>query len=111
MSIFENGETIVIHRSSSESVDAYGNPEPGEATLIPVANVLVSFETTSEGLEVARDPLDAKLALYMPTGTVIEEGDTFEVRGSMWLKDGLAKNWLVTGFDAGVVVHVRQRLG
>lgn len=111
MSIFEGGEVIVIHRSSSESVDAYGNPEPGEATLISVSNVLVSFETTSEGVEVARDPQDAKLTLYMPTGTVIEESDLFEVRGSMWLKDGIAKNWLASGFDAGVVVHVRQRLG
>jgi len=112
MSIFDGGETILIHRFSSTSVDAYGNPET-DSTTISVSNVLVSFESTNEPVEISRDPIDAKMTLYMPTGTVIENDDRFEVRGEMWLKDGIAKDWRApsNSFETGVVVHVRKRLG
>lgn len=113
MSIFEGGEIVVIQRSSLGSVDAYGNPVLGAASFITVPNVLVSFESTNEPVDINRDPVDAKLTLYMPTGTVILEGDVFQVRGELWLKDGIAKDWRAPygGFDTGVVVHVRKRLG
>lgn len=112
MSIFDGGETILIHRKSLTAVDAYGNPTSSTIT-ISVSNVLVSFESTNEPVDVARDPIDAQLTLYLPNGTVIQNDDRFEVRGEMWLKDGIAKDWRAPfdSFETGVVVHVRKRLG
>lgn len=105
-------ETItIVRRSSTGSVDDFGNPT-WSTDEVTVSNVLVAFGSTGEPLDVSREPVDARLTLYLPHGTQILDGDIFTVRNSDWEKDGDSIDWpIVGGFVPSVVVNVRRRRG
>jgi hypothetical protein len=105
------GETVIIKRRSGNASDEYGN-KIYSLTSISVHNVLIGFGASGEPTQVDRDPIDAKLTLYFPNGTAIEDGDTFVIRGQEWDKDGQAQDFKPPfDFSAGVVVPVKKRNG
>lgn len=106
------GETIVIKRRTLVGEDEYNLPEYTTAN-ITVRDCLIAFGSTSEPVEVDREPIDASLTLYLPPGTVIEPGDVFHVRSTDFVKDGDGQEWIspFDGFPSGVVVKVRRRRG
>lgn len=106
------GETITIKRRSTAATDDYGNPTYSTTTIV-VKDALIAVGGTSEPVDPARDAVDASLTIYLPNGTQIHEGDKFLVRGTEWVKDGSAQEW-VSPFPmtaAGVVVPLRRRRG
>ena len=110
--IVRTDEPIVIHRRSHSGTDQYGNPTYTIEEIL-VRDGLFAWGTTEEPVEVSGEPLEAKLTLYFPYGTVIEDGDEFEIRETMWVKDGEPNEWqqLWPGFEPGVVVGVRRKSG
>jgi len=108
---YSGGETVTIKRRSEASTDEYGNKTYTTSNIL-VRNVLVAFGSTDEPIDVERDAIDAKITLYFPKGTAIEDNDKFTIRNSEWVKDGQAQVYIPPfQFSAGVVVHVRQRRG
>jgi hypothetical protein len=112
MSFIRGGETILVKRRDQLAVDAYGNPTY-TLTTITIKDALIGIGTTDEPVDPARDAVDAKVTLYLPNGTQIQDGDVFVVRGSEWLKDGSAEEWIspFPGMETGVVVPLRRRRG
>ena len=108
---YSGGETVTIKRRTATSTDQYGN-KTYSVTTITVQNALVGFGSSSEPVDVERDAIDAKVTLYLPNGTQIQEGDRFVIRGSEWVKDGQAQVFAPPfDFAAGVVVPLRRRNG
>lgn len=112
MSFIRGGETITIRRRSATAVDAYGNPSY-TTTTITVRDALIGINSTDAPVDPARDAVDAKVTLYLPNGTQVQDGDVFVVRGSEWLKDGSAEEWVspFPNMETGVVVPLRRRRG
>jgi hypothetical protein len=111
MVFYNGGETVTIKRRGESGTDQYGN-KTYTLTSIPVQNVLIGFGASGEPTAVDRDPIDAKLTLYFPSGTAIQEGDKFSIRGEDWEKDGQAQDFKPPfDFSAGVVVPVKKRNG
>ena len=112
MSFIRGGETITIKRRSQASVDDYGNPTYTTST-ITIKDALIAIGATSEPVDAERDANDAKVTIYLPAGTVIENGDVFIVRNSQWEKDGEALEWQSPfyNFEAGVVIPLRRKSG
>lgn len=112
MSFIRGGETISIKRRSATARDAHGNATYSETT-ITVKDALIAVGTSSETIDPARDAVDATVTLYLPNGTEIQDGDVFTIRGSKWMKDGSAMEWVspFPGGEAGVVVPLRRRRG
>ena len=110
--IIRGDEPIFIIRRAQTGVDDYGNPTYSRTETL-VRHCLISYDGSSEPVDVARDPIDASITLYLPAGTAIEDGDVFEVRGTEWVKDGDQQEWpaLWPGFVPDVVVKVRRRRG
>lgn len=107
-----SGDTpIFIHRRTQVALDEYGNPTYTTEEIL-VRNVLIGWGGSQEPQEVARDAIDASLTLYLPPQTQVLDGDIFEIRETMWEKDGDPQEWdAVNGFEVGVVVKVRRRRG
>lgn len=111
MVFYNGGETVTIKRRSESGTDQYGN-KTYTLTTIAITNVYIGFGATGEPNEVDRDPIDAKLTLYFPNGTTIEESDKFTIRGEDWEKDGQYQDYKPPfDFNAGVVVPVKKRNG
>lgn len=112
MSFIRGGETITIKRRSGASRDEWNNKTFSMTTII-VKDALIAVGNTSEPVDPTRDAVDASLTIYLPNGTVIEEADVFVIRGSEWVKNGSAMEWLppFPTMDGGVVVPVRRRRG
>ena len=112
MSFIRGGETIVIKRRTSTSKDDWGNSTYSVAT-ITVKDALLAIGGTSEPVDPTRDAIDATVTLYLPNGTQIQDGDRFLIRGTEWVKDGDALEWIspFPASSAGVVVKVRRRRG
>lgn len=112
MSFIRGGETITIKRRSALSVDDYGN-KTYSTTTITVKEALIAIGGSSEPIDVARDAVDASLTAYLPNGTQVQDGDIFIIRGSQWVKDGNAQQWVspFQGLETGVVVPLRRRNG
>lgn len=110
--IIRGDEPIFIHRKTQSGVDEYGNPSFTTEEIL-VRDCLFSYGSSSEPDDINRNPIDAALTLYLPEGTVIEPEDVFEIRETMWVKDGDAQEYpqLWPGFVPGVVVSVRRRRG
>ncbi len=106
------GEEIVsIIRSTAGADDDFGNPTYSSVT-ISIPGVLVAPGASSEPGDVSRSPVDSAMVLYFPSGTVVQPGDMFVVRGIQWESDGEPAVWpVIDGFTTGVVVHVRARRG
>lgn len=106
-------ETVQIVRKTRSGTNEYGLPSDITETLITVNNVLVGFDSSEEPVIVNEDPVNTSVSLYMPTGTVIQTDDEFIIRGERFVKDSRPMDWQspFAGFDAGVVVKVRQRIG
>jgi hypothetical protein len=112
MSFIRGGETITIRRRSKASTDDYGNPTY-TTTTITVKDALIAVGGTSEPIDAQRDAVEAKLSVYIPTGTPIEDGDTFTIRNTTWVKDGAAQEWVspFPGLDGGTIIQVRRKNG
>jgi hypothetical protein len=111
--IVRNDEPIIIHRRIESGTDSYGNVTYDIAQML-IRDGLFAFDNDGqEPVEISGDPVKASLTLYLPPKTVIQDGDQFEIRETMWVKDGNQKGWqqLWPGFSPGVVVKVRQVRG
>ena len=97
---FFKGETVNIHRKAYDGVDAGNNPIE-TYTIIPVTDVLVSTENTTVDSSV-EEPLSIEtiLMLQFKPNVVINLDDVFEVRGTKWSQQGLARVVQPTGFRA-----------
>lgn len=106
------GETITIKRRSANATDEYGNATFSRTT-ITVRDALIGVGGTSEPIDPARDAVDASLTIYLPNGTQVLDGDTFVIRGTEWVKNGAALEYVspFPATEAGVVVNVRRRRG
>jgi hypothetical protein len=110
-SILRGGEKVIIKREvSTETVDDYGNPIVTTTNII-VKNCLIAFGTTSEPIDVNRNPADIQLTVYMPKGTVVLDGDIFIIRETEFVKNGLPADWKSTNTLHSVVIPVRRRHG
>lgn len=105
-------EQVTVHRRSKTGDDDYGNPVFTRESIL-FTSVLVGFGSTSEPSIVDGDPVKSGVTLYFPAGSEIVDGDEFEIRGEMWVKDGDPQVWVspFSGFNAGVVVMVRRSRG
>jgi hypothetical protein len=112
MSFIRGGETITVKRRSQVSTDDYGNPTY-TLTTITIKDALVAFGSTDEPVDASRDPIDNKITIYLPNGTVIQPGDLFIIRNTNWVQDGESQEWIspFTSFDSGTVVQLRKRIG
>ena len=112
MSFIRGGETITIRRRSATASDPYGNPTY-TLTSITVKDALIAVGATTEPIDAARDPIDAKLTIYLPNEVQILEGDSFIIRNSNWVKDGQAESWVspFPSLEGGQVIPVRKRIG
>jgi hypothetical protein len=110
--IIRGDEPIIIHRRSQSGTDEYGNPSWTTSTTL-VRDCLFWYGSTSEPTDVSRDPVDAQLTVCFPEGTSVQDGDEFEIRNTMWVKDGIPNEYpqLWPGFTPGVIVNVRKRRG
>lgn len=109
--IIRGDEPIYIHRRTQTGTNSHGNPTFTWTSTL-VRDALFSVTATSEPTDVNRDAVDASVTLYLSPGTVIQDGDEFEIRGKRWVKDGDAQEWSQLWPDfAGVVVQVRRRRG
>lgn len=112
MSFIRGGETIVVTRRSATSTDEYGN-KTYSTTTITIKDALVAIGGTSEPIDVNRDAVDSQITLYLPNGTVVQDGDVFTIRNSKWVKAGAGMDWVspFANFEAGVIVPLRKRNG
>jgi hypothetical protein len=112
MSFIRGGETITIRRRSAASTDDYGNPTYN-LTSITVKDALIAVGGSSEPVDAQRDPIDARLTIYLPNEVQIFDGDTFIIRNTPWVKDGQAENWIspFPSLEGGQVIPVRKRSG
>lgn len=112
MSLIQNGEPIIIKRRTANGVDSHGNPTFATQDIV-LRHALIAIGTTSESMDPERTAYDAKVTIYVPRGTDIQEGDRFLIRNSLWEKDGSPEEWVSpfpSGSD-GVVVPLRRRRG
>ena len=109
---FRGNEPIIIKRQTITGYDDYGN-EVYSTQEILIRDALIAFGSTDEPVDASRKPVDASLTLYLPTDTVIQDEDIFEVRERDFVKDGDPENWKspFEGWNLGVVVKVRRRSG
>jgi hypothetical protein len=106
------GETITIRRRSESGSDDFGNPTYTTTNVI-IKDALIAVGGGSEPIDVERDAVDSSLTIYLPSGTVVLDGDVFIIRNSQWVKNGQVQDW-VSPFPsslAGVVIPVRKRRG
>ncbi|HLP97658.1 MAG TPA: hypothetical protein VK149_04355 [Sideroxyarcus sp.] len=109
--IIRGDEPVIIIRRTQTGTNAHGNPTYSTSEIL-VRDALFAVGSTTEPADVARDHIDSRVTLYLPHGTVIQDGDVFEIRGSRWEKDGDALDYpTVNGFEVGVVVNVKRRRG
>lgn len=110
--MIQGTETVKIWRKSSSTFDVYGNPVVSE-TMINMDNVLISWSSGDEPVEVDAKPQVGKATLYFEPDTVIRPDDEFEFHGHRWVKDGRVQDWVspFVGLEVGPVVIVRQQLG
>lgn len=111
MSFFSGGESVVITRRTAGVDDGYGNPS-FTTTTVTVSNCLIGFGSTKEPIDVERDAVDAKITIYFPPGTTVQDGDRFTIRNSVWEKDGNVTQFIAPfPMATGPVVMARQRRG
>lgn len=113
MAFFQGNETVTIKRRSASSTDEYGN-KSWTLTTVVVKNCFLGFSGSGEPIDANRDPIDVRVTIYFPAGTVIADGDRFIVRNTEFVKDGSGDDWghnNPLGLEAGVVVQVRKRNG
>lgn len=110
--IIRGSETVTIKRIvDTGEVDKYNMPITSTQNII-IKNCLIAFGSTNEEVNTTRNPEDAQLTIYMPKGTVIEDGDIFNLRETDFVKDGYPANWISPfPIETGVVVIVRRRHG
>lgn len=110
--IIRGDEPIYHYKRTQTGVDAYGNPTFTKSSTL-IRDALFAYTGTEEPVEENRNPVDATLTLYLPEGTIVGDGDEFDIRGTRWVKDGEPEEWpqLWSGFVPSVVVHVRRRRG
>jgi hypothetical protein len=105
------GETVTVTRRTAGSVDDYGNPTYS-TTTVTFNNCLVGWGSTDEPALADENPVSTQMTLYMPAGSVIEDGDIFNIRGDMFVKDGFAQQWIsMLNVAKGVVVILRRHDG
>jgi hypothetical protein len=105
------GETVTVTRRVAVSFDDYGNPTYSTST-VSFPNCLVGWGSTDEPALADQNPVATQMTLYMPAGSVIEDGDVFTVRGEQFVKDGFAQSWVsMLNVAKGVVVVLRRHDG
>lgn len=109
--LIRGDEPIIIIRRSENGIDAYGNATYATEEIL-IRDGLFAYLGSSEAEDINRNPLDAKLTLYLPPGSDVRDGDLFEIRETLWEKDGQVQQYPnAVGFETGVVVPVRRRVG
>jgi len=110
--IIRGDEPIYHYKRTQTGRDAHGNPSYTKSSSL-IRDALFAYTGSMEPVEANRDAVDAHLTLYLPEGTVVGDGDEFEIRGSRWVKDGDPEEWpaLWPGFTPGVVIKIRRRRG
>lgn len=109
--MIEGTESVTIIRQDSSTLDAYGNLSFSTFEVV-VDGVLIAYNTSSEPVDINRDPVSAMVTLYLPFGTEIFDGDIFEIAGELWVKNGDPATWpVVNGLVPGVTIGLRRHLG
>jgi hypothetical protein len=109
--MIQGTKSVTIIRQGSSTVDAYGNATFTTSEVV-IDGVLVAYNSSSEPVDINRDPVSTMLTLYLPFGTEIFDGDIFEVAGEQWVKNGDPATWpIVNGLVPGVTIGLRRHLG
>lgn len=105
------GETITVTRRTAGTADEYGNPTYTTQT-ITFDRCLVGWGSTNEPALADAAPVATQMTLYMPAGSEIHDGDIFNIRGDLFVKDGFAQAWSsMLNVAKGVVVVLRRHDG
>jgi hypothetical protein len=112
--IIRGSETVIIVRKNTTGdTDEYGIPVVTTENIV-IKNCLIALSSSNEEEDENRNPEDIKLKIFLPKGTLILEEDTFIIRNTHFVKDGISFDWGINpfaGFSAGVELFVRKRNG
>ena len=112
--IIRGSETVIIVRKTETgNTDEYGLPIVNTENIV-IKNCLIALNSSNEDEDENRNPEDIKLKIFLPKGTIILEEDTFIIRNTHFVKDGIPFDWGVNpfqGFKSGVELTVRKRNG
>jgi len=104
----ETMESITQIRLSSSATDSHGLPVWVETEI--ALQGIVAARTSSLVTEADALTITQGLTLYLPTGTEVEDGDRFLVRGKRYVIDGEAFDWRdgLGSWNPGVVVNLTR---
>ena len=101
-------ESITQVRQSSSATDSHGLPVWVE-TNIEIFGI-VAARTSGSVTEADAITITQGLTLYLPSGTDVQDGDKFIVRGKRYVIDGEAFDWRdgLGNWNPGVVVNLTR---
>lgn len=105
-------ELLTQIRLSSSATDSHGLPIWTE-TEIQLQGI-VAARTSNTVTEADAITISQGLTLYLPSGTDVQDGDKFIVRGKRYIIDGEAFDWRdgLGNWNPGTVVNlVREQNG
>ena len=101
-------ESITQIRQSSSATDSHGLPVWVE-TMIDLQGIVAarnsSLVTEADALTITQG-----LTLYLPSGTDIQDGDKFIIRGKRYVIDGESFDWRdgLGNWNPGTVVNLTR---
>lgn len=102
-------ESITRTRRSSNSTDSYG--QPVYTTTTDTVEAYVSARITNTNFDADQIVVTDGLTIYLPSGTDVQDDDTFTIRGKTYEIDGEAFAWQngLGSWSPGVVVNLQRQ--
>jgi hypothetical protein len=101
-------ESITQIRQSSSATDSHGLPVWVETRI--TIHAIVAARSSSLLTEADALTITQGLTLYLPSGTEVQDGDRFEVRGKTYVIDGEPFDWRdgLGNWNPGTVVNLTR---
>lgn len=111
--MFSRGETVTILRDSPGGFDQYGDPVASTTARIDVPGSAVAPRYSTEPSERGRQGVIVGLSWYIPVGADVRSTDRAEVKGVVYLVEGIPGPWVnpFTGHDFGSEVALKRAVG
>lgn len=88
------GEYVTVISAAADTVDAYGDPVPGDGNRLTVMTLApLTFRNSTESDARGRGGVVTGATVYLPTGTPITRADHVEARGVLYEVDGDVADW------------------
>lgn len=103
-------ESITQTRRSSTSTDSYG--QPVFTTTTSTVQAYISARISGTNFDADQIVVTDGLTVYLPTGTNVQDDDTFTIRGKVYEIDGEAFAWQngLGSWSPGVVVNLQRQI-